>query len=371
MKIGPLNVDFLGFMLVLVPVALAVKLGHAPPLWIFISSAAAIMPLAGYMGRATEHLAERTGPGIGGLLNATFGNAAELIIALVALSKGLDEVVKASITGSIIGNILLVLGLSFLAGGLRHSTQVFNRTAAGVGATLLVLSTIGLVIPALFDMVAPPGVAEDRLQPLSMAIAGVLLVTYGLSLVFSLHTHKHLYASANQEMTADDEAADPAAEGDHWSVKKSVIVLLAATVGVALMSEFLVSAIEHSADALGGELFVGVIVVAIIGNAAEHSTAILVALKNKMDLSLNIAVGSSAQIALFVAPVLVFAGAIMGQPMDLRFSNFEVIAVALSVWAVCQISDDGESNWLEGAMLLAVYAILALAFFFLSVAGQH
>jgi Ca2+:H+ antiporter len=359
MRLGRFEVEPLLLFLVFVPVSIGLELFHANPVWIFGSSALAIIPLAGLMGKATEHLAERLGAGLGGLLNASFGNAAELIIALMALRAGLLDVVKASITGSIIGNVLLVLGLSVLVGGLKFARQTFNRTAAGLGATLLALSAIGLVVPAIFHLVVHDNPAAHE-QELSLEIALVLFVTYLLSLVFALRTHKHLYAGETAH--AGDEALGVAG----WSKSKSVLVLLTATAFVALMSEFLVGAVEHTAHAFGmTDVFVGVILVAIIGNAAEHSTAVLMASKNQMDLAMNIAVGSSIQIALFVAPVLVFIGYLSGQPMNLLFTTFEVVSVVLSVGVVSLIAMDGESNWMEGVQLLAVYVILAIAFFFL------
>jgi Ca2+:H+ antiporter len=298
------------------------------------------------------------GSGIGGLLNATFGNAAELIIALMALRAGLYDVVKASITGSIIGNILLVLGLAVLAGGIKHQRQTFNRTSAGIGATLLVLSAIGLVVPAIFHHLVH-GTAAARERQMSLEIAIVLFVLYLASLFFSLKTHRHLY-------TGEQVEGGHVAGVDAWSVKKSVVVLAAATAGVALMSEALVGAVEATAKALGfTEVFVGVILVAIIGNAAEHSTAVLMAMKNQMDLAVNIAIGSSIQVALFVAPVLVFASYAFGRPMDLVFSTFEVLAVTIAAGVATLVAMDGESNWMEGAQLLGVYVILGLAFYFL------
>jgi Ca2+:H+ antiporter len=315
------------------------------------------------MGRATEHLAEKLGEGIGGLLNATFGNAAELIIAIMALRRGLYDVVKASITGSIIGNVLLVLGLSILAGGFKHKDQKFNPTAAMLGSTMLALSAVGLLLPAVFHflVVGKPNVRE---QDLSLEIAVVLFITYVLSLIFTLRTHSHLYAGGSAELLEGD--------GDHagqtWSQKRSLVTLLVATALVALMSEFLVGAVEEASRTLGlTEVFVGVILVAIIGNAAEHSTAVLMAMKNKMDLALNIAIGSSMQIALFVAPVLVFISYLFSVPMNLIFTPLEVVAVVVSVMVVALIAQDGESNWMEGVLLLAVYAILGLTFYFLPV----
>jgi Ca2+:H+ antiporter len=359
MRLGRFAVEPLSLLLVFIPIGLLLELMHASPVLVFVASAGAIVPLAGHMGKATEHLAERTGPGIGGLLNATFGNAAELIIALMALQRGLHDVVKASITGSIVGNVLLVLGLSALCGGLRYERQTFNRTAAGVGSTLLALSAIGLLVPALFHQIVVRQQATHE-RELSLDIAIVLFLTYLLSLVFSLRTHKHLYRPdtphASQEATLNTA----------WSVQRAVVVLLLATVGVAVMSELLVGAVEHTAHVLGmTEVFVGVILVAIIGNAAEHSTAVLMAMKNQMELAINIAVGSSAQVAMFVAPVLVFLSYLFDKPMDLLFTRLEVAAVALSVWVLSLIAQDGESHWLEGVQLLALYAMLAVAFYFL------
>jgi len=389
MRIPPLQ-----YLLLFVPVAGVLELTHANPTWIFATSALAIIPLAGLMGMATEALAERTGPGLGGLLNASFGNAAELIIAFMALQRGLYDVVKASITGSIIGNVLLVLGLSIVFGGYKYERLRFNATAAHAGSTLLALSAIGLVVPAVFHRIvamhgeSATGFAHEH--ELSLEIAIVLFLTYIASLWFSLRTHKHLYAGdsavadtaggrhahasaggRHAHATAAGHAADKvgghaSGHGPGWSVARSLWVLLGATALVALMSEFLVGAVEHTAAAFGmTEVFIGVILVAIIGNAAEHSTAILVARKNQMDLALNIAVGSSIQVALFVAPVLVFASYIFGRPMDLLFTPFEVLSVVASVFVLNLVCADGEAHWLEGVQLLAVYVILALAFFFL------
>lgn len=342
-------------LLVFVPIAIALELAHASAVAIFASSSIAIIPLAGLMGRATEQIAARLGEGLGGLMNATFGNAAELIIAILALRAGLTDVVKASITGSIIGNVLLVFGLSALVGGLRYPKQTFNRTAASHGSTLLLLSVVGLVVPALFHTIVGTESASQERQ-LSVEIAVVLMLTYCLGLVFTLRTHRHLYDAGGGEH-----------HGEVWPIGRAVGLLLGATAVIALMSEFLVGAIEQTAERFGmTEVFVGVIVVAIVGNAAEHSTAILVAAKNKMDLAINIAVGSSIQIALFVAPLLVFLSYVVGpSPMDLRFTTFEVLAVAASVTIIAQISQDGQTNWMEGVQLLAVYVILAIAFFFL------
>jgi len=359
----------LDWLLIFVPISIVLRFvpGLKNDTALFITSCLAIIPLAGWMGRATEHLAEQVGEGVGGLLNATFGNAAELIIALVALSKGLTEIVKASITGSIIGNILLVLGLSFLAGGMKFPEQKFNRTAASVSTTALTLAAIALVIPAVFHQVAAPtGQWTPALeQQISLAIAIVLFVTYGFTLWFSLKTHSQLFIGDVNKGVAAVE--DEAAHHQPWSRKKSITVLFIATSFVALISEFLVGAIENAGPALGlKHVFIGVIVVAIIGNAAEHSSAILMAMKNKMDLSLGIAIGSSIQIALFVAPVLVFASYFLGpHRLNLEFTMPEVVAVVASAFIVGQISSDGESNWLEGVQLLCVYIILGILFFFL------
>ena len=346
----------LDLLLVFVPIALVLEWMHASAVWVFVASAAAIIPLAGIMGRATEHLAARMGSGVGGLLNATFGNAAELIIALMALREGLTEVVKASITGSIIGNILLVLGLAVLCGGLKHERQTFNRTSAGIGATLLALSAIGLVVPAIFHMLSH-GAATGREQRMSLDIAIVLFLIYALSLVFSLKTHSHLYRGDGHHGVDESQL---------WSRKKSVGLLAAATTGVALMSEALVGAVVPTAEQLGfTQVFAGVILVAIIGNAAEHSTAVIMAMRNQMDLAMGIAIGSSTQVALFVAPVLVFASYALGHPMNLVFSTFEVLAVTIAAGVATLVAMDGESNWMEGAQLLGVYVILAIAFYFL------
>lgn len=370
--------NILTLLLVFVPIALVLDFVlHAGAVLVFLSSALAIVPLAGLMGKSTEALAVRVGAGLGGLLNATFGNAAELIIAVFALREGLYDLVKASLTGSIIGNVLLVFGLSALLGGLRRRRQSFNRTAASMGATMLLLSAVALVVPAIFHEVAGPGVAGGE-QLLSLELAVVLMATYLLGLLFTLKTHSHLYAGtaghepAGEEGSAGDaedarDAAGEAGNGGHWTPGLASGVLVASAAAVGLMSEILVGAVGEAALRLGmSEVFIGVIVVAVIGNAAEHSTAVLVALKDKMDLAIQIAVGSSVQIALFVAPLLVFLSYLVGPaPMDLRFTTFEVVAVALTVFTIGQIAQDGETHWMEGVHLLAVYLILAIAFFYL------
>ncbi len=371
--IDPRRVGWLNLFLIFVPIALLLRLTGASPTWQFITSGIAIIPLAGLMGESTEHLARRLGPGIGGLLNATFGNAAELIIALFALFRGLDEVVKASITGSIIGNVLLVLGASLLAGGIRYRTQTFNKTAAGIGGTMLVLAAFGMLIPAIFyslpevvQVANEEGQSERLLleHELSVGVCVILTITYLLYLLFSLKTHQNLFNPRNGNDSHGDESLH--GEGPGWGTRRSVGTLVVATSLVALMSEILIGAVEHTTEALGlTEVFVGVIVVAIVGNAAEHSTAILVALKNKMDLSVGIAIGSGLQIALFVTPVLVFASYLREEPMDLLFTTLEIVAVLLGVFIARMVAEDGESNWLEGAMLLMIYAILGVTFFVL------
>jgi Ca2+:H+ antiporter len=350
----------LNWLLLAIPLALVANLLHWPALAVFALSALAIVPLARWIGTATEHLTTHVGPGLGGLLNATFGNAAELIIALVALRAGLVEVVKASLTGSIIGNVLFVLGLALLAGGWGRERQTFNRTAAGVGATQLTLAVIGLIMPAAFDYTL---VTHDRghrsflEEELSLFVAALLILSYLLGLLFSLRTHRALYAGRQDESAPGHGAA--------WSVRQSVGVLIAATIGVAVMSETLVHSLEDAVKVLGwSDVFVGVILVPIVGNAAEHMTAVTVARKGQIDLSLGIALGSSTQIALFVAPILVFAGLLFTTRMDLLFNPFELVALGMAVVIVNLIAQDGESTWYEGAQLVIAYAIIAVAFFF-------
>ena len=358
----------LTWLLLFVPIAIALRFwpGVENPTALFICSAIGIIPLAGWMGRATEALAARMGEGAGGLLNATFGNAAELIIAVIALSKGLTSVVKASITGSIIGNILLVFGLSILCGGIKYSEQRFNQTGARTSAISLSLAAIALIIPTVFHMAAehsPAGWSPVMEQRLSLAIAVVLFVTYFCVLGFSLKTHRHFFQGTEGELEEQEEA---------WSRGKAIMVLFLATGFVALLSEFLVGTIESVRGTFGiTETFVGVIVIAIVGNAAEHSSAILMAMKNKMDLSVGIAIGSSLQIALFVAPLLIFISYLFGKPMDLEFSLPEVFAVVASVYILFQIAGDGETNWIEGVQLLSVYVILGILFFYLPEAVAH
>ena len=340
-----------------IPVTVAFEVLKADPLFVFVASALAIIPLAGLLGRATEHLTTHVGAGVGSLLNASLGNAAELIIALAALREGLHDVVKASLTGSILGNILLVLGASMIAGGMKYERQKFNQTAAGMGSSLLLLAAVGLIIPALFHFTAADrGVKIEH--ELSLDIAIVLFIIYGLSLAFSLKTHRHLFAGDAPD--AHDIGEKP------WSYRLSLSVLAVVTILIGVMSELLVGAIEPTAQKLGlTQVFVGVILVALVGNAAEHSTAVMMAMRNKMDLAFGIAVGSSLQIALLVAPLLVFASYFFGAPLDLIFTPFEVAAVTVSVLILGFVAMDGESHWMEGVMLVGVYAMLGIAFYFL------
>jgi Ca2+:H+ antiporter len=347
----------LNWLLIFVPVAIGLEfLAPQSHTSIFLFSCLAIVPLAEWLGRATGELARHTGEGIGGLLNATLGNAAELIIAIVALHKGLYPVVKASLTGSIIGNILLVLGGAILAGGIKYKRQQFNTTAARAQATLLTLAAIAMIMPAAFHYLAGAA-GHVRESDLSLEISIVLILTYGAHLWFSLRTHRELFAGENQ----DDEPAPAHA----WSLRRSLLMLAGATVLIAWMSEILVGSVEEAATTFGmTSIFVGVIVVAVVGNAAEHSTAIMMAVRNRMELSMGIAIGSSLQIALLVAPVLVVVSHFIGpRPMDLVFTPAEVLAVFLAVLITGQVAADGESNWLEGVQLLAVYLILAVVFY--------
>ena len=355
----------MNWLLVFIPVTIGLEF-IAPDrhLLVFAASSFAILPLAAYMGRATEELAEQMGEGVGGLLNATFGDAAELIIAFAALRAGLHDVVKASIVGSIIGNILLVLGAAMLAGGMRRTEQHFNAPAARAQATMLTLAAIALILPAAFRVAS--GTTTEGLGRLSISISAVLLLMYLLYLVFALMTHSSLFAGSH---TADEGNVHASA----WSVRTAALVLAVATALIAWMSEILVGAIEPTAREFGlSNVFVGVFVVAILGNAAEHATAISAALKDRMDLSLSIAIGSSVQVALFVAPVLVLASLFIGPALlDLAFPAGLVLMVLLAVLVAGQVAGDGRSDWLKGAQLLAVYLILGLTYFFMPGASSH
>jgi len=344
----------LRFLLIFIPVSLAGEfLGFSQTI-LFMLSALAIIPLAGLMGEATEEISFFSGPRIGGFLNATFGNATELIIAFFAMKAGLFDVVKASIAGSVIGNILLVLGASMLAGGLKYKTQQFNQKAVEVSSSMLLFSVIGLVIPAIFTHTVSESLLTTRYEGLSVAVALIMFSIYLLSLVFSFYTHKDLYSVDHSEESQSK-----------WSLSKSVMVLIAATILIGLESELFVRTVEPMTETFGlSEFFVGIILVPIIGNAAEHSTAIVMAYKNKMDVSVEIALGSSLQVILFVTPILIFLS-LFFSPMSIIFNEFELIALIFAVLIANRVASDGESNWLEGIQLIAVYIILAAAFFIL------
>jgi Ca2+:H+ antiporter len=345
-------------LVLLVAVPVSILLGyvfHAPAVWVFLTACLAVLPLAGFMGDATEHLAHRTGPTVGGLLNATFGNAAELIIALMALRAGLVELVKASITGSILGNLLLIMGLALIAGGAGRSELKFNRTNAGMSAGMLALSVVALGFPALYHAVHPEAAARAAELRMSEAVALILILTYGCSLLFTLRTHRSLFGGEAHPI-----------DGPIWSTSKALLILAGATVGVAVESELLVHAASEATETLGlSSMFLGLIVIPIIGNAAEHAAAVVLSRKGQIDLGLQIALGSSTQVALLVAPVLVFAGVLMGQDMNLVFTPFEVLALAMATGVAAIITLDGESHWFEGVQLLAVYLMVAVGAFFL------
>jgi Ca2+:H+ antiporter len=354
----------------LIPLAIVLDAIGASAIAIFFVSAGGVIPTAALMGRATEELAHRSGPGIGGLLNVTFGNAPEIIIALFALNKGLHEVVKASLIGSMLGNILLVLGASMFIGGLGRDRQRFDRTAASSQSAMLLLAAVALVMPAIFELVQGQGLPlpgdervhyDAKVEHLSLAVALVLIATYCAGLLFSLKTHRDLFNPPHEPGEPDAEE-----EGEPWTIRRSITMLAIAGVAVGVMSEILVGSISEAAKGVGlSEFFIGVIVVAIVGNAAEHWVAVLVARKDKMDLAVNIAVGSSAQIALFAAPVLVLCSFFLGPyPMPLVFNGFELGGLVLAVLIANHVTNEGESTWFEGLQLLAVYVVLGLTFLF-------
>lgn len=351
-----------GILLIFIPISIAAHFLHGSATVIFLTSALAIVPLAAFMGEATENIAVVIGPNLGGLLNATFGNATELILAFVALKSGFVQVVKATLTGSIIGNLLLVMGFAMFLGGLRFKEQNFQPTTARLNASAMNLAVIAILLPTAVEFTST-GISSDTMQNLSVAVAIVLIAVYLLTLLFSMKTHSYLYdvGLADNENQNETEGESPH-QPNLWFW---VLILLIVTIGVAIESELLVESLEEATADLGlPALFTGVIFLPIIGNAAEHATAVTVAVKNKMDLSVSVAVGSSLQIALFVAPLLVIIGWIIGQPMDLNFNPFELVAVAVSVLIANSISSDGNSNWLEGILLLATYAVIGLAFYF-------
>jgi Ca2+:H+ antiporter len=343
---------FLKLLLIFIPVSIIFEIMHLGDVPLFIFSCLSIIPLASLMGEATEEIAVYTGPRIGGFMNATFGNATELIIAFFALRAGMFDVVKASIAGSVIGNILLVLGASMFAGGLKHKIQKFNQKSIDVSSSMLLFSVIGLIVPAIFlHTVTPDMLNTSKYEALSVTIAFLMFLLYIMWLVFSFYTHKDVYAT---ELASHTKAK--------WSLKKAIGVLVLATVAIAVESEFLVSSVESITHEFGiSQFFIGIILIPIIGNAAEHSTAIIMALKNKMDVAVEIAIGSSLQIILFVAPVLIFLS-LLFKPMHLVFNEFELISMIIAVVIANKVASDGESNWLEGLQLMVVYAIIAVAF---------
>jgi len=340
-----------------------------PPLVVFIMAALGVVPLAGWLGIATEELAARTGPRLGGLLNATLGNAAELIITLVAiragaldpaLRAGLNELVKASITGSILGNVLLVLGFSVLLGGLKHGPQRFDRRNAGVNSTMLILAVIALGVPSLFGHVIEE-TSHDAVEYLSLGVAVVMLIVYGLSIAYAFG-----YPPTGKGRETEIALFEDAPHVAKWKARTALGVLAAATVFIAWLSEILVGVVEPVVTQLGvTEFFLGIVLVPIVGNVAEHLVGEQAAIKNRMEISLTISLGSSLQIALFVAPLLVFISLLMGNPLTLIFNQFELIALVGGALIAALVALDGESNWLEGAQLLAVYVIIGMAFFFL------
>lgn len=342
------------------PLTIVAEALHWSPNLVFLISALGVIPMARYIGESTEALATYTGPRLGGLLNATLGNAAELIITIFAIREGLLELVKASITGSILGNLLLVLGMSMVVGGIKNGWQRFDQRQAGNNAILLVLSIIALVIPSLLSHY----IGEDtslKVEALSLGVAGVMILLYVLGLLFS-------FTIGNRHTAGPVDAHHPVHKKPSWSVRTALVVLLGSTLGVAYLSEALVGAVEPVVASLGiSEFFLGIILIPLIGNVAEHLVAVQVAMQNKMDLSVEISLASSLQIALFVAPVLVFVSLLMGNPLTLIFNQFELLALIAGVLIAALVSYDGESNWLEGAELLAIYLILGMAFFLLPV----
>jgi len=342
----------LRYFLVFVPISIAGVFLGLSQTWIFALSALAIIPLAGLMGEATEQISFYSGPRIGGFLNATFGNATELIIGFFAMKEGLFDVVKASIAGSVIGNVLLVLGLSMLAGGIKYKSQRFNPKTLDVSASMLLFAVIGLVVPAVFTHTVKPELLTTQYEGLSVVVAVILIAIYILSLLFSFYTHKDLY------FTEPEEECKPS-----WSLVKAVLVLLGATIFIGIESEFFVGAVEPMSKTLGlSEFFIGIILIPIIGNAAEHSTAVIMAIKNRMEVSVEIALGSSLQMILFVTPVLIFLS-LLFSPMSIVFNLFELVAMIFAVMIANKVAGDGESNWLEGVQLVAVYVIIAASFF--------
>ena len=343
---------FLKYMLIFIPISFIAKFMNASGSVMFILSCLSIIPLAGLMGEGTEEISFNSGPKIGGFLNGTFGNATELIISFFALKQGLFDIVKSSIAGAVIGNVLLVVGASMLAGGLKFKTQKFNEKVSEVTSSMLLFAVLGLCIPALFTHTVDPALLNTRYEGLSVFVAVVMIIIYILSLVFSFSTHKDIY---NTEASKEGSAK--------WTLKKAILILVVVTILIAIESEFLVNGVESITESLGwSEFFVGIILIPIIGNAAEHTTAIIMARKDQMDVALEIALGSSLQIILFVAPILIFIS-LFFKPMSIVFNEFELVALIASVVIANKVSHDGECNWLEGVQLLAVYLIISASFF--------
>lgn len=343
---------FLKYMLIFIPISFIAKFMNASGSVMFILSCLSIIPLAGLMGEGTEEISFYSGPKIGGFLNGTFGNATELIISFFALKQGLFDIVKSSIAGAVIGNVLLVVGASMLAGGLKFKTQKFNEKVSEVTSSMLLFAVLGLCIPALFTHTVDPALLNTRYEGLSVFVAVVMIIIYILSLVFSFSTHKDIY---NTEASKEGSAK--------WTLKKAILILVVVTILIAIESEFLVNGVESITESLGwSEFFVGIILIPIIGNAAEHTTAIIMARKDQMDVALEIALGSSLQIILFVAPILIFIS-LFFKPMSIVFNEFELVALIASVVIANKVSHDGKCNWLEGVQLLAVYLIISASFF--------
>ena len=374
------------FLVLFAPMALVLEFTHSEPLLIFIFAAIALIPLAKLIGDSTEHLAIHYGTTIASLLNVTFGNAAEIIIGIVALSAGLVNLVKASIIGSIIGNILLIFGLSLVVGGLKQKEQFFNKENTSYQSSMLFLAIIGLAVPTILSItVSNPTtevslVGQGNIQFISDVLAFVLLGVYIASIIFTFVTHKHLFAIPSMEreevnglrgikgnkLYKDIDNQRQHSEDSHWSKKKSILLLGAGVIGVVLVSEVLVSSVEVTIKKFGfGEMFVGAIIVGIVGNAAEHSSAIMLARRGKLDLSIGIAAGSGTQVAIFVVPILVIAGIVVNRPFNLVFTIYELAMVFLAALILNLIAHDGKSNWFEGIMLTAVYIMIAVGFFFI------
>ncbi|MFL6341895.1 MAG: calcium/proton exchanger [Nitrososphaeraceae archaeon] len=376
------------FLLIFVPIAVILELVHAEHIVLFVVAALGLIPLAKLIGDSTEHLAAYYGATLGSLLNVTFGNAAEIIIGVVSINAGLLDLVKASITGAILGNILLIFGLSIIAGGFKYKEQFFNRQNTGVQSSMLFLSVIGLAVPTVLAATTLKPVyvsSQIKLQILSDSLAFLLLAVYIAGIIFTVFTHKHLFFAqppvevqtemegqkrlslGRKETEKEGEVEEEEWNHKRWGKKKSFVLLGISMAGVIIVSEILVGSVEATTKEFGfGELFVGVVIIGIVGNAAEHTSAIILARKGKIDLSIGIAAGSGTQIALFVVPILVIAGIIIGKPVTLVFTIFELVSIFLAAIILNLIAHDGKSNWFEGLMLTTVYVIIAIGFYFIS-----